>query len=460
MKFTVENLGKVSKADIDLKPLTIFIGKNGSGKTYVASALWAYVSRLKDKSVHKKMLGDKYDDLYKELEEKIDSARDTEQSILLSLDEINIIKKNITDYMFNNSKEILSRCFKYEIFDESKFSFKEEGNNENYTISVRQEYFEIDDDRLSERTIVVLANNQESNYNFPDIDDLFYQIKKDIISDIITDIIFMAIFGESKKLFSKVIYIPAARTGLMFGVNQFAHIGLSRSMLGNKNNFSNNNLTLPISDFVVNIHRESIFSSIYENLDPPIINKLIDGKILFNHEKQILQYIPSSINKEIPLYSSSSLVTETAALSVFNPAFRHNTFIIFEEPEAHLHLSAQREMAKIIAKMINQGCHMLITTHSDTFLQQLNNLIMLNKLAENDSDILQNFDVDKNETISGEEVSVYDFQCQNDTKSNAIKLELGDYGFIAPSVNDEINDLIKQTDDIIDLIDDLKSNGG
>lgn len=245
----------------------------------------------------------------------------------------------------------------------------------------------------------------------------------------------------------------------MFGVNQFAHIGLSRNMLGNKNNFSNNNLTLPISDFVVNIHRESIFSSIYENLNPPIINELIGGKILFNHEKQVLQYIPSSTNKEIPLYASSSLVTETAALSVFNPAFRHNTFIIFEEPEAHLHLSAQREMAKIIAKMINQGCHMLITTHSDTFLQQLNNLIMLNKLTEHNPNVLQDFKIKEDETLAGDKVAVYDFQCKDEDKSIAIALELGEYGFIAPSVNDEINNLIQQTDTIIDMIDDLKSNG-
>lgn len=453
MKFTVENLGKVVKAEIDLKPLTIFIGKNGSGKTYVASALWAYISRLKDKNIYKKMLGDKYDNLYKEIEGKIDYAKNAEQSISLSLHELNEIKTTVIDYMIDNSKEILSRCFRYEMFDNSKFSFAEESNAENYTISIRQEHFEADNDRLPERTVVVSVNNQESNYNFPDIDDLYSQLKKDIISDIIMDIILISVFGESKKLFSKLIYIPAARTGLMFGVNQFAHIGLSRNMLGNKNNFSNNNLTLPISDFVVNIHRESIFSSIYEKLDPPIINELIGGKILFNLEKQVLHYIPSSTNKEIPLYASSSLVTETAALSVFNPAFRHNTFIIFEEPEAHLHLSAQREMAKIIAKMINQGCHMLITTHSDTFLQQLNNLIMLNKLSENNPDILQEFNIEPDETIAGEKVAVYDFQCKNEDKSTAIALELGDYGFIVPSINEEIIALSKETSRISSMID-------
>ena len=39
MKITVRNLGVIKEAEVDLKPLTIFIGPNNSGKTWLAYTL-------------------------------------------------------------------------------------------------------------------------------------------------------------------------------------------------------------------------------------------------------------------------------------------------------------------------------------------------------------------------------------------------------------------------------------
>jgi predicted ATPase len=39
MKITFHNLGAVSEAEIDQKPLTIFVGPNNTGKTWTAYAI-------------------------------------------------------------------------------------------------------------------------------------------------------------------------------------------------------------------------------------------------------------------------------------------------------------------------------------------------------------------------------------------------------------------------------------
>ncbi|WP_165774562.1 AAA family ATPase [Candidatus Viridilinea mediisalina] len=39
MKAIIQNLGSVSAAEIELKPLTIFVGPNNAGKTWTAYTL-------------------------------------------------------------------------------------------------------------------------------------------------------------------------------------------------------------------------------------------------------------------------------------------------------------------------------------------------------------------------------------------------------------------------------------
>jgi predicted ATPase len=41
MKINISNLGAVNQAEIDLKPLTVFVGDNGTGKTWTAYTLLA-----------------------------------------------------------------------------------------------------------------------------------------------------------------------------------------------------------------------------------------------------------------------------------------------------------------------------------------------------------------------------------------------------------------------------------
>ena len=41
LKLTLENFGPLRKAEIDLKPMTIFIGPNNSGKTYAATMIYS-----------------------------------------------------------------------------------------------------------------------------------------------------------------------------------------------------------------------------------------------------------------------------------------------------------------------------------------------------------------------------------------------------------------------------------
>src|SRR5262245_38841911 len=43
-RLEVEGFGKIDRADVDVRPLTLFVGPNTSGKSYLASLLWGIVA--------------------------------------------------------------------------------------------------------------------------------------------------------------------------------------------------------------------------------------------------------------------------------------------------------------------------------------------------------------------------------------------------------------------------------
>lgn len=43
-RFIIEKFGKIERAEIQVSPLTLFVGDNNSGKSYLLSLLWAIYS--------------------------------------------------------------------------------------------------------------------------------------------------------------------------------------------------------------------------------------------------------------------------------------------------------------------------------------------------------------------------------------------------------------------------------
>lgn len=91
--------------------------------------------------------------------------------------------------------------------------------------------------------------------------------------------------------------------------------------------------------------------------------------------------------KHIPLMSTSSMVSELASVALFlrywvNPG---DTLII-EEPEAHLHPSAQVRFVEDIATWLKAGIRVIVTTHSEWILATLSNMVIRSKAEESDGE--------------------------------------------------------------------------
>lgn len=92
-------------------------------------------------------------------------------------------------------------------------------------------------------------------------------------------------------------------------------------------------------------------------------------------------YRPSGWKEDLPLLSSSSMVSDLAPLVLY---LRHvvgpGEVLILEEPESHLHPEAQSALAREIVRLVAGGLRVLVTTHSDWMLHQFANQVRLSGL--------------------------------------------------------------------------------
>ncbi len=87
--------------------------------------------------------------------------------------------------------------------------------------------------------------------------------------------------------------------------------------------------------------------------------------------------------EDIRLTRASSMVSELAPIVLFlRGVINKNDLVIIEEPEAHLHPAAQTQLAVVLGCMVNAGLKVLVTTHSGWLLKEIGNLIREGELGE------------------------------------------------------------------------------
>jgi predicted ATPase len=113
------------------------------------------------------------------------------------------------------------------------------------------------------------------------------------------------------------------------------------------------------------------------------VSRLLETEIL--HGEVVLAEEPSgypevffrSDSGTFPLSRTSSMISELAPIVIYlRYIVRKRDLLFIEEPEAHLHPQTQIIFARILARLVNDGLLVGLTTHSEFFLQQLNNSII------------------------------------------------------------------------------------
>lgn len=427
----VENFAKIEEAEVHLSPLMCFVGDNNSGKSYLMSLLWGIIT-LGTELFPKKTSESKS---YKACEEWLKSR--INQDFEMTDNDIELYLQWFNDLLNINKKKIARKIFNYDI-EIGKIEIR----NYNYNKKIKMNLSNMTQSENMKTKIKALLENEEINREILFVlnSNLCWTI---IMGDFTAPLLKAPIRG---KRTGEPVYLPASRTGFMLTYPQLVEKSLQSSFAPILQN-DESTLTLPYIDFLQIITKFETKNKLKKH------NKWVVDFIETNMTKGNLEvqketlprikYYPADTDKPIPLYVTSSIVSEISPLLLLFKSNIDFKALIIEEPEAHLHPELQQKMARLIINIVNRGIPVWITTHSDTMLQHINNMIKLNN-NENHEELMQEYEYTKEDLLKQEDISMYQFIPNEDGRTRLQELECTKHGFIVPTFNDALKNLVAE----------------
>ncbi|RKU10041.1 hypothetical protein C6501_14055 [Candidatus Poribacteria bacterium] len=401
VEIAVKNFGPIAEANIDLRPLTVFVGPSNTGKTYFSTLIYAlhdiYIGLLEFGllSLYKSgsvigLLNDLLND---------SNISEVEIQDLLKKLEMKQIKFKMSDFPMVMQEKLITIFkdtdpFEEEILNEIKNCFDLNSILDIIRLSQEQRcemdiFLRVSEGNQEKWKFKIMTSESEVNLkSSTPIDSPF----NDEIVLLPED---YSVFGELHdenrvriKSFSHPVgpsgyYLPSARSGIMQSHRIIASSLVKRTTRVGLELFPD----VPTMSGVTADFMERII--LYEEKPPyPGMKQLaesLESDVLAGQIRLTLsssgypdfRYVPNGSNSEIPLNQSSSMVSELSPLVLFlRSGIKPGDTLIIEEPEAHLHPGAQADMAVILARLVRAGVRVIITTHSDWLLQEIGNLIL------------------------------------------------------------------------------------
>ena len=146
----------------------------------------------------------------------------------------------------------------------------------------------------------------------------------------------------------------------------------------------------------------------------------------------------------IPLHLASSSARGLSDLYFFlQHVAGRNHLLIIDEPESHLDTDNQVLMARLLVRCMHAGMKVLITTHSDYLVKELNNLVMLSHDFEGKQDFLKELHYTADDALDPGRIRAY---VAADGTLTACSVDK--YGMDMPNFDRTIDDINRVTNEI------------
>ena len=425
VRIAVENFGPIEKGEVEVRPLTIFVGASNTGKTCLSVLVYSLhnalhgfsrfpvrnflISRLFALAGRVDVSTDEWRAAILEVAGELGGKLRQEDRPLKFSDLPERVRNEAREMLFGSNGGVehfvdeLRRCFDLssasrlirarEGIDRAKVSLNVLDDTQglwgfdvNVSASGNEVAGEIED------MVLVPAWGSESGPG-ERIERIAAHLEAGQLSHAFSELPYVAGVPGAEAY-----YLPAARSGIMQSHRVIASSVMKRATRSGLERVSElPTFPGPLADFMQLLidhraredgyRRVSRRSEAVQTIAGDLESATLEGKILVQEQlpggyPEIL-YRPRNATRSMGLGEASSMVSELAPMVLFlRDCICAGDTLIIEEPEAHLHPAAQTEMAHTLARLVNAGVRVVATTHSDWLLKAFGNLIRESEFNE------------------------------------------------------------------------------
>ncbi len=442
-RLDVEDFGPIAKASVDLRPLTVFIGPSNTGKSYLATLVYAlhqcfgedtssrngrrprYSHQLRRSLLEKtRRDAEDHSSLLKRLRDWLSHPYSFRSPVRLPQEADSYIRELLegAEGLDRYSEAEIRRCFGVESMAslirrsssasrakvELSFPRSENAEMVKYDLQLSRKGVEFSGEILGQQSLADEIGQLNLHGRAPafagrhtvlpphvglagyEVEDLSY-----ILTSVAEDIF--------RKLLSPVhrsaYYLPADRTGVMHShqvvvstlVQNATTAGLKPSvgiplLSGVLADFLSQLIKLSGEQGQPRSSSDSADSGMNEALAQNLEHRVLKGIVRMDDSGSgypRFDYFPHDWDEALPLMRASSMIAELAPVVLYlRHLVRPDDVLIIEEPESHLHPGMQVEFTRQLAGLVRAGIRVIVTTHSEWVLQELANLVRVSALPE------------------------------------------------------------------------------
>ena len=400
IEISVRNFGPIAEADLDLRPLTVFVGPSNTGKTYLSVLIYAlhrmfegfsrfpltdYVISPSPSHLSQSSLSNANAvvEQIQNLQEKLYRKRGVFRFSDLPEEIRNSVAQRILNYSNYFSGE-LERCFDLDSVSELIRSPSSQNDKTTVSLIASEENWDLWSVKIgvSQSEVTTDGDINEKMILPPQGVETLKNIRfhEDLLP---------GSFSWIREQPQRPHYLPAARSGILQSHRVIASSLVARSTRSGLDMSETPTLSGGVADFMQKLilYREGAKSDDrIDSLADALESDVLDGQIIMQPSPTgypEFLYRPRGTEQDIRLTRSSSMVSELAPLVLFiRGLVRPGDTLIIEEPEAHLHPAAQTQMAATLARLVRAGVRVIVTTHSDFMLKEIANLMHEGELEE------------------------------------------------------------------------------